>query len=46
MVFLGALLCLCGLGVFAMSITMAILDSFEDTFEEEEDDEDERREED
>jgi hypothetical protein len=46
MVFLGALLCLCGLGVFAMSITMAILDSFEDTFEEEEEKEDERRKED
>ena len=46
MVFLGALLCLLGLGVFAMSISMAILDSFEDTFEddeEEEDNENERR---
>ena len=42
MVFLGALLFLCGLGVFAMSIVTAILDSFEDKFEEEED-ENERR---
>lgn len=43
MVFLGVLLFLCGLGVFAMSIVMAILDSFEENFEEEEDNVNERR---
>ncbi len=43
MVFLGSLLFLCGLGVFAMSIVMAILDSFEENFEEEEDNANERR---
>ena len=43
MLFLGALLFICGLGVFAMSIVTAILDSFEDNFEEEEDNANERR---
>lgn len=42
MVLLGALLCLLGMGVFAMMIAMAIAD----LLDEEEDDEDERREED
>lgn len=41
MVFLGALLCLCGMGAFAMIIAIAIADLLDDN-EEEEDDEDER----
>lgn len=39
MAFLGALLCLSGMGVFAMIITIAITDLLDE--EEEEDDEDE-----
>lgn len=41
MAFLGALLCLCGMGAFAMMIAMVIADLLDDN-EEEEDDEDER----
>lgn len=41
MAFLGALLCLCGMGAFAMMIAMVIADLLDE--EEEEDDEDERR---
>ena len=37
MVFLGALLCLCGMGAFAMMVAMAIAD----LLDEEEDEEDE-----
>jgi hypothetical protein len=40
MAFLGALLCLCGMGAFAMIIAIVIADLLEDS-EEEEDDENE-----